>query len=133
MMPGCVCAVTRSLMARCGRIGTVPHMIRLTRLRQDNPLYLNPDHIERLDRNHETVVHLLNGTEYVVLETPEEIVEQVTYMRARAIALAAKMAVADHDPGPFDAVQIAGAVAPLPEVGGPDDEPGDAGTQVGER
>ena len=36
-------------------------MIRLTRLRQTDPLYINPDHIERLDRHHETIVHLLNG------------------------------------------------------------------------
>jgi uncharacterized protein YlzI (FlbEa/FlbD family) len=45
-------------------------MIRLTRLRQTDPLYINPDHIERLDRHHETIVHLLNGTEYVVVESP---------------------------------------------------------------
>ena len=68
-------------------------MIRLTRLRQSDPLYVNPDHIERLHRLHETVVHLLNGNEYVVVESPEEIVEQITRFRARAIALAARMAI----------------------------------------
>ena len=66
-------------------------MIRLTRLRQTDPLYINPDHIERLDRHHETIVHLLNGTEYVVIESPEEILDQVTMLRARVIAMAAKM------------------------------------------
>ena len=66
-------------------------MIRLTRLRQTDPLYINPDHIERLDRHHETVVHLLNGTEYIVIESPEEILEQVTRLRASVIAMAARM------------------------------------------
>jgi uncharacterized protein YlzI (FlbEa/FlbD family) len=101
-------------------------MIRLTRLRQSDPLYVNPDHIERLHRLHETVVHLLNGNEYVVVESPEEIVEQITYMRARAIALAARMAVDGID-SPFpshgvlgDAVMgdvgAASMVSPLPEL-----------------
>ncbi|MEZ5249555.1 MAG: flagellar FlbD family protein [Ilumatobacteraceae bacterium] len=65
-------------------------MIRLTRLRQTDPLYLNPDHIERLEHHHETVVRLLNGNEYVVCESPDEIVDQVVMLRARSIALAAR-------------------------------------------
>ena len=61
-------------------------MIRLTRFRKNEPLYLNPDHIERLDHNHETFVHLANGNEYVVTETPDEIVDLIVALRARVIA-----------------------------------------------
>lgn len=104
------------LLARFTPADTVEAMIRLTRLRHAEPLYLNPDHIERLDRNHDTVVHLLNGNEYLVIETPEEIVEQVTYQRARAIALAARLAVDGPDPVKFADVRAAAAVSPLPEI-----------------
>jgi uncharacterized protein YlzI (FlbEa/FlbD family) len=106
-------------------------MIRLTRLRQSDPLYVNPDHIERLHRLHETVVHLLNGNEYVVVESPEEIVEQITMLRAKAIALAARMAVDSLD-SPLADVRAAASVAPLPVI---DDEatsePGPASHEVG--
>jgi uncharacterized protein YlzI (FlbEa/FlbD family) len=66
-------------------------MIRLTRLRNPNPLYLNPDHIERLDSNHETTVHLFNGNEYVVTETADEIVRLVNNQRAQLLALASRL------------------------------------------
>jgi uncharacterized protein YlzI (FlbEa/FlbD family) len=89
-------------------------MIRLTRLRQADPLYINPDHIERLDRHHETVVHLLNGAEYVVVESPEEILEQVTMLRARVIAEAARMVSSKS----ADVTSVLGAAAAgtLPDV-----------------
>ncbi len=112
-------------MARPAPVGTVPRMIRLTRLRQNDPLYINPDHIERLEGHHDTVVHLLNGTEYVVVESPEEIVEQVIYLRARAIGLAARLAVDGLDSpaaGVINPVHAAAAVAPMPTVHR-DDEP----------
>jgi uncharacterized protein YlzI (FlbEa/FlbD family) len=91
-------------------------MIRLTRLRSSDPLYVNPDHIERLHRLHETVVHLLNGNEYVVVESPEEIVEQITLLRARAIALAARLAMDGVDAGTLSDVRAAASVAPLPAI-----------------
>jgi len=101
-------------------------MIRLTRLRQSDPLYLNPDHIERLEGHHDTVVHLLNGTEYVVVESPEEIVRQVIMNRARAIALAARLAVEEVDVLNIDPVHAAAAVSPLPHVEHDDDLSGPA-------
>jgi uncharacterized protein YlzI (FlbEa/FlbD family) len=110
-----VVIVGKQLVARSFVLDTVWPMIRLTRLRQSDPLYVNPDHIERLHRLHETVVHLLNGNEYVVVESPEEIVEQITYMRARAIALAARMAVDGFDAAVMD-VRVAAMVSPLPQV-----------------
>lgn len=114
-------------MARLAPVGTVSGMIRLTRLRQNDPLYINPDHIERLEGHHDTVVHLLNGTEYVVVESPEEIVEQVIYLRARAIGLAARLAVDGIDglggpAGSVNPVHAAAAVTPLPTVHRDDDE-----------
>jgi uncharacterized protein YlzI (FlbEa/FlbD family) len=69
-------------------------MIRLTRLRNPNPLYLNPDHIERLDSHHETTVHLFNGNEYVVTESAEEIVRLVNEQRAHLLALASRLELA---------------------------------------
>lgn len=89
-------------------------MIRLTRLRHADPLYINPDHIERLDRHHETVVHLLNGAEYVVVESPEEILDQVTMLRARVIAEAARMVSARS--GDASTVLGAAAAGVLPDV-----------------
>ena len=66
-------------------------MIRLSRLRNPNPLYLNADHIERLDSHHETTVHLANGNEYVVTESAEEIVRLVAEQRARVLVLASRL------------------------------------------
>jgi uncharacterized protein YlzI (FlbEa/FlbD family) len=75
-------------------------MIRLTRLRNSNPLFLNPDHIERLEQYHETTVHLFNGDEFVVTETAEEIVVLITDQRARILALASRLAVHQGEGGP---------------------------------
>ena len=40
-------------------------MIRLTRIRADEPLYVNEDLIERLAGNHETTIWLTNGDHYL--------------------------------------------------------------------
>lgn len=66
-------------------------MIRLTRLRNAEPLYLNPDHIERLDRNHETNVHMGNGSEYIVTEDADTIVDLIIAYRARIIDSAERL------------------------------------------
>lgn len=70
-------------------------MIRLTRLRNAGPLYLNPDHIERLDQYHDTTVHLFNGDEFVVTESADQIVGLITEYRARILATASRLA---HEP-----------------------------------
>lgn len=64
-------------------------MIHLTRLRHAEPFFLNPDLFERVDTNVDTVVHLSNGTEYVVNEPAEEIARRIVEYRARVLALAA--------------------------------------------
>jgi len=106
------------LMALPLDVCTVGSMIRLTRLRNADPLWLNPDHIERLEHHHETVVKLLNGNEYVVVESPDEIVQQVTHLRARAIALAARLAVDGLDIDVAGGISAAAVAKPLPAVGG---------------
>lgn len=63
-------------------------MIPLTRIRHDKVLYLNPDLFERVDSHVDTVIRLTNGTEYLVVESAEEIVRRITEYRASVIALA---------------------------------------------
>ena len=63
-------------------------MIKLTRLRHDEPFFVNPDLIERVDTHVDTVVRLTSGTEFVVSQTGEEIVRLIADFRARVIALA---------------------------------------------
>lgn len=64
-------------------------MIHLTRLRHGETFYLNPDLFERVDTHVDTVIRLIDGTEYVVVEPAEEIVRRIAEFRARIIALAA--------------------------------------------
>lgn len=74
-------------------------MIKLTRLRQNTPFILNPDHIERVDTHVDTVVRLTTGAEYVVNETGEDIVRLTVEYRARVIACAGRMALAEPESG----------------------------------
>jgi flagellar protein FlbD len=76
-------------------------MIRLTRLRNAEALYLNPDQIERLDRHHETLVLMSNGTEYVVTEDAEMIIDLIVGYRARVIAAGQQLLVTTQQ-GPED-------------------------------
>ena len=61
-------------------------MITVTRL--NGPAFaLNPDLIERVEATPDTVIHLVGGTNYVVLETVDEIIAKVRESRAAVIAL----------------------------------------------
>ena len=61
-------------------------MINVTRL--NGPAFaLNPDLIERVEATPDTVIHLVGGTNYVVVESVEEIVARVRESRAAVIAL----------------------------------------------
>jgi flagellar protein FlbD len=61
-------------------------MIMVTRL--NGPAFaLNPDLIERVEATPDTVIHLVGGTNYVVVETVDEIIMQVRESRAAVIAL----------------------------------------------
>ncbi len=60
-------------------------MIILTRL--NGPRFaVNPDLLERVDTTPDTVLTLLDGTKYVVVETVEEVIAQVRAFRASVIA-----------------------------------------------
>ena len=61
-------------------------MITVTRL--NGPAFaLNPDLIERIEATPDTVIHLVGGTNYVVVETVDEIIASVRESRAAVIAL----------------------------------------------
>ena len=61
-------------------------MITVTRL--NGPAFLlNPDLIERVEATPDTVIHLVGGNDYVVRESPEELVARVRESRAAVIAL----------------------------------------------
>jgi flagellar protein FlbD len=61
-------------------------MITVTRL-NGPPFALNPDLIERIEATPDTVVHLVGGANYVVRESPDEVVARIRESRAAVIAL----------------------------------------------
>ncbi len=61
-------------------------MINVTRL-VGPEFTLNEDHIERIEATPDTVIHLVDGTNYVVRESVEEIVGRIRESRAAIIAL----------------------------------------------
>jgi flagellar protein FlbD len=61
-------------------------MINVTRL--NGPAFaLNADLIERVEATPDTVIHLVGGTTYVVIESVDEIVARVQESRAAVIAI----------------------------------------------
>jgi flagellar protein FlbD len=62
-------------------------MIVLTRL-NGPPFALNPDLIERVDANPDTVVTLVGGIKYVVAESMDELLSRVREFRGQVIAAA---------------------------------------------
>jgi flagellar protein FlbD len=61
-------------------------VIQLTRLRHGESFLVNPDLFERIDGHVDTVVRLTNGTEYVVSESPAEILERIVAFRSHILA-----------------------------------------------
>lgn len=59
-------------------------MIKITRLNRI-PLILNSDLIEHIEATPDTVITLISGQKYMVLETIEEIVERVVKFRQSLI------------------------------------------------
>jgi flagellar protein FlbD len=60
-------------------------VILVTRLNAQ-PFALNPDHIERIEANPDTVVTLVDGTKYIVAEPVHEVISRVVAYRARVLA-----------------------------------------------
>jgi len=63
-------------------------MIMVTR-HNGSVFALNPDLIERVEANPDTVISLVGGTKYVVVEAIEEIIAAVTAHRAEVLKIAA--------------------------------------------
>ena len=68
-------------------------MIGLTRTNGD-PCRLDPDHVQRVEHHHDTVVFLSDGAKYAVAESVDEVV--ATVREARASALAAVYRLTGH-------------------------------------
>jgi uncharacterized protein YlzI (FlbEa/FlbD family) len=60
-------------------------VIRLTRL-NGSEVYLNADLVATVESHHDTVVTLVDGKTYVVLETAEQVVTRITTYRAAVLA-----------------------------------------------
>ena len=71
-------------------------MIMVTR-HNGSVFALNPDLIERAEANPDTVISLVGGTKYVVVESLQEIIEAVTAHRAEVLRVAA-VPVIEHTP-----------------------------------
>jgi flagellar protein FlbD len=76
-------------------------MIVLTRL--NGPSFaLNPDLIERVEANPDTVVVLIGGAKYPIAESVEELLERVRDYRGRVIASAHAVEVTSGQFPPSD-------------------------------
>jgi len=75
-------------------------MIIVTRLNGPQ-VALNPDLLERAEATPDTVLTLVDGTKYIVLDTVEEIVAKVRDFRASVVALAQAMDVVSEEPPPL--------------------------------
>jgi flagellar protein FlbD len=69
-------------------------MISLTRFHSGERIAVNPDLIERIEENPDTVVTMTNGNRYVIEESIDEITDKIRVFRASLLALAAGMG--DH-------------------------------------
>ncbi len=67
-------------------------MIRLTRL-NGGVMHLSADLVALVEAHHDTVVTLLDGKTYVVLETAEQVVDLVRDFRASVLAAAEELRV----------------------------------------
>ena len=90
-------------------------MIALHRLvNPEHPLYLNPDLLQQVEANPDTVVTLANGSRFVVSESPGEIADLVADWRAGVIARALATPLVTNHPR---AEQALGTVLSFPRSG----------------
>jgi flagellar protein FlbD len=72
-------------------------VIRLTRL-SGSELYLNADLICSVEAHPDTVVTLVDGKHYVVVDSTAEVIEAVTRYRATVLAMADSLAGPPEEP-----------------------------------
>ena len=59
-------------------------MIKLTRL-NNSTIHLNPDLIKSIEETPDTIISLVNGDHYLVLEKTEEIIEKIIAYRVKIL------------------------------------------------
>lgn len=59
-------------------------MVELTGMNNKN-FVLNADHIEKIEEVPETLITLTNGKKYIVLETVDEVVEEVVRYKNKIV------------------------------------------------
>ena len=80
-------------------------MIALHRInRIDHEIYVNPDLIQQIEANPDTVVMLTNGSKYVVSETPADVVRLVAEWRSGVLTQALSAPVVANHPRVGEAV-----------------------------
>lgn len=79
-------------------------MITVTR-RNGSTFALNPDLIERVEATPDTVVTLVSGTEYVVVESVEQVVAEVCQFRAAVLQASASFQTSASFPVRLRSVQ----------------------------
>jgi flagellar protein FlbD len=72
-------------------------MISLRRFHSGEQVAINPDLIERIEQNPDTVVTMTNGNRYVIEENIDEITDKIRLFRASLLTLA--MHMAEHPTG----------------------------------
>ncbi len=66
-------------------------MITVTRL-NGQQLAVNPDLIQRIESTPDTIVTLIDGTKYVIEETPAEVADRIITFRATVVARTMRIA-----------------------------------------
>jgi len=80
-------------------------MIALHRIvRPDHDFYINPDLIQMVEANPDTVVTLTNGSRFVVAESPAEVAERVAGWRATVVSRAITAPLVANHPRVGEAV-----------------------------
>ncbi|WP_380163566.1 flagellar FlbD family protein [Jannaschia sp. R86511] len=69
-------------------------MIRLTRI-NGSEFSLNPDLIHRAEETPDTVLTLIDGSRYVVVQSLDELIDRIVGYRARVVAAAGSLATAE--------------------------------------
>lgn len=76
-------------------------MIVVTRLNTSR-FAINPDLIERIQENPDTVLIMLNGAKYVVVESLDEVIGLIAQFRARVVSTARGLDSATSNDPPAD-------------------------------
>ena len=89
-------------------------MILLTRL-NGSQFGINADLIERVETTGDTVISLIDGTKYVVTESPADVVDRIIEFRSRVLA-GAELVVAEGELS--DGSGVGGSRRPATDHGG---------------